>query len=172
MPPHGSAAPRGDAPSSGGSVLLVAAPLDGTVVTLGDVPDPVFTQGLVGPGVAIEPTPDEAGVSTVVAPVAGTIGSLFPHAFALEADGGRTVLVHLGIDTVRLGGEGFQLHVEAGDRVAAGAVLLSWEPRRVAALGLATVCPVVALQGDPDRLSVLVDPGRSVRAGDPVLAWR
>lgn len=154
-----------------GPGLVVAAPLSGTVVALSDVPDPVFSQEFVGPGLAIEPRADEAGVSTVVAPAAGVVGSLFPHAFALETGEGRTVLVHLGIDTVRLGGEGFELHVQAGDQVAAGATLITWEPARVAALGLSTVCPVVALQGDPGLLTLLVVPGTQVVAGEPVLSW-
>lgn len=154
-----------------GPGLVVAAPLSGTVVALADVPDPVFSQEFVGPGLAIEPRADDAGVSTVVSPAAGVVGSLFPHAFALETGEGRTVLVHLGIDTVRLGGEGFRLHVEAGDRVAAGATLITWEPARVASLGLSTVCPVVALQGDPGLLALLVTPGTQVAAGEPVLTW-
>ncbi len=154
-----------------GPGLVVGAPLSGTVVALADVPDPVFAQEFVGPGLAIEPRTDETGVSTVVSPTAGVVGSLFPHAFAIEADEGRTVLVHLGIDTVRLGGEGFRLHVEAGDRVAAGATLITWEPARVASLGLSTVCPVVALQGDPGLLALLVTPGTQVAAGEPVLTW-
>lgn len=171
MPPTGSAPAAGTGSSTDEPVLRVGAPLSGTVVALRDVPDPVFAQAFAGPGLAIEPTVDGDGISTVVAPAAGTVGSLFPHAFALEATGGRTVLVHLGIDTVRLGGEGFQLHVEPGDRVEAGATLLSWEPPRVAALGLATVCSVIALQGDPALLTFLVPPGATVRAGEPLLAW-
>jgi len=171
MAPPPSAGQQGTGSSSDEPVLLVGAPLSGRVVALADVPDPVFAQAFAGPGLAIEPEVDGDGVATVVASAAGTVGSLFPHAFALEAGGGRTVLVHLGIDTVRLGGEGFQLHVEAGDQVEAGATLLSWEPARVAALGLATVCSVIALQGDPALLSLLVEPGRTVRAGEPVLAW-
>ncbi|MFF3066352.1 PTS glucose transporter subunit IIA [Oerskovia sp. NPDC057915] len=171
MPPTGSVPPARTGSSTDEPVLRVGAPLTGTVVALRDVPDPVLAQAFAGPGLAIEPTVDGDGISTVVAPAAGTVGSLFPHAFALEATGGRTVLVHLGIDTVRLGGEGFQLHVEPGDRVEAGTTLLSWEPPRVAALGLSTVCSVIALQGDPSLLTMLVPPGGTVRAGEPLLSW-
>jgi sugar PTS system EIIA component len=133
------------------------------------VPDPVFAQALVGPGVAIEPAAD-AG-SRVVAPADGRVATVFPHAFALETGSGRTVLVHLGIDTVGLAGAGFTVHVGAGDDVRAGDELVTWEPRDVAAAGLATVCPVVALQGEPDAVEVLVRPGDPVRAGQPLLAW-
>ncbi|GAA1400443.1 MULTISPECIES: PTS sugar transporter subunit IIA [Oerskovia] len=169
MPPTVPPARAGS--STDEPVLRVGAPLSGTVVALADVPDPVFAQSFAGPGLAIEPAVDPDGIATVVAPAAGTVGSLFPHAFALEASGGRTILVHLGIDTVRLGGEGFQLHVEPGDRVEAGTTLLSWEPPRVAALGLSTLCSVIALQGDPSLLTLLVEPGRTVGAGEPVLSW-
>ncbi|WP_082618247.1 glucose PTS transporter subunit IIA [Oerskovia sp. Root22] len=172
MPRSGhDARPTGPGSPDDGPGLVVAAPLSGTVVALADVPDPVFAQEFVGPGLAIEPRTDETGVSAVVSPVAGVVGSLFPHAFALETGDGRTVLVHLGIDTVRLGGEGFRLHVEAGERVVAGATLITWEPARVASLGLSTVCPVVALQGDPGLLTLLVAPGTQVAAGEPVLTW-
>ena len=172
MPRSGQdARPTGPGSPDDGPGLVVAAPLSGTVVALADVPDPVFAQEFVGPGLAIEPRADETGVSAVVSPVEGVVGSLFPHAFALETGDGRTVLVHLGIDTVRLGGEGFRLHVEAGDRVVAGATLITWEPGRVASLGLSTVCPVVALQGDPGLLTLLVAPGTQVAAGEPVLTW-
>lgn len=156
----------------------MVAPLSGRVVILADVPDPVFAQEIVGPGLAIEPLspagpgepPPADGV--VVAPVAGTLASLFPHAFAIETADGRTVLVHLGIDTVTLKGAGFDVLVAAGDQVVVGQQLLRWDPAAVAAAGLATVCPVIALQGDPGQLDVLVQPGARVRRGDPVLRWR
>jgi phosphotransferase system IIA component len=81
------------------------------------------------------------------------------------------VLVHLGIDTVRLAGQGFTLHVERGVRVRAGDRLVTWSPVDVAASGLATVCPVVALQADRDLLEMLVEDGATVQAGDPLLDW-
>lgn len=170
----------------------MVAPLSGKVVALADVPDEVFAQEIVGPGLAIEPmpAPDEVHSTTdatpevtpevtadsrvdgvVVAPVAGTIGSLFPHAFAIETGDDRTVLVHLGIDTVTLKGAGFTLLVALGDEVVVGQHLLTWDPAAVAAGGLPTVCPVIALQGDPERITPLVNVGDLVRRGDPLLRW-
>ncbi|MFC8921394.1 PTS glucose transporter subunit IIA [Cellulosimicrobium sp. NPDC057127] len=151
----------------------------GTVVALEDVPDPVFAQAMVGPGVAVEPSTDEPGgddpagdgAARVVAPADGRVATAFPHAFALETATGRTVLVHLGIDTVRLAGEGFAVHVGAGEDVRAGDAVVTWAPRDVAAAGLATVCPVVAVQADPGTVEVLVRPGDVVQAGEPLLAW-
>ncbi len=144
------------------------------MVALEDVPDPVFAQALVGPGVALEPSARERSgdePSRVTAPADGRVATAFPHAFALECASGRTVLVHLGIDTVRLAGEGFAVHADAGAQVRAGDVLVTWSPHDVAAAGLATVCPVVALQADPGAVEVLARPGDVVQAGEPLLAW-
>ncbi|SDC63774.1 PTS system N-acetylglucosamine-specific IIA component, Glc family [Sanguibacter gelidistatuariae] len=160
----------------------MVAPVSGRVVPLADVPDPVFAQEIVGPGLAIEPlvptAPGELHTSlvddvdgVVVAPVAGTVASLFPHAFAIETADGRTVLVHLGIDTVTLKGAGFGALVAAGDQVVVGQHMLTWDPAAVAAGGLATVCPVIALQEDPGQVELLVGAGTLVRRGDPLLRW-
>ncbi|ADV66202.1 glucose-specific PTS transporter subunit IIBC [Deinococcus maricopensis] len=96
-------------------------PLAGRVVPLADVPDPVFSGKMMGDGFAIDPSSGE-----VVAPVSGEVVTLFPtgHAVGLRADNGLEVLVHVGIDTVRLGGEGFTALVRQGDRVHAGQPLL------------------------------------------------
>ena len=157
--------------------MSMVAPVSGRVVALADVPDPVFAEEIVGPGLAIEPLVDGTdgtaadGNGVVVAPVSGTVASLFPHAFALQTTDGRTVLVHLGIDTVSLRGAGFEVVVGVGDEVVAGQHLLTWDPAAVSAAGLATVCPVVALQGDPAQVTALVAPGALVRRGDPLLTW-
>jgi len=120
--------------------LRVAAPLAGTVVALEAVPDLVFAQGMVGPGVAIDPAPGEE--VTVVSPVAGTIAALHPHAFAVAAAGGD-ILVHLGIDTVTLGGDPFEVLVEADAQVAQGEAIVRWRLGEIGALS--PLVPVVAL---------------------------
>jgi len=152
------------------STLRIVSPLAGVVRPVSSVPDPVFADEIVGPGVAVEPVRTQSQV--VVAPADGVVGALHAHAFALELPDDRSVLVHLGIDTVRLAGQGFTLHVERGARVSAGDPLVTWSPVDVAAAGLATVCPVVALQADRDLLELLVDDGATVKAGDPLLDWR
>ena len=113
--------------------LTVLAPVAGTVVAMADVPDPVFAGEIVGPGLAIDPTRD--GTVVVVAPVAGTVAKLHPHAFVIQSDTGRGALVHLGLDTVQLGGEGFTLHAREGDSVDAGDDIISWNPGDVEAGG-------------------------------------
>ena len=151
------------------TVLRLISPLAGVVLPVTAVPDPVFAEGIVGPGLAIEPL--RAQSQTVVAPADGVVGALHPHAFALELSEERTILVHLGIDTVGLAGAGFTLHVEGGQSVRAGDHLITWSPLDVHAGGLATICPVVALQADPAVLTLLVPEGASVQAGDPLLDW-
>ncbi len=152
--------------------MSMVAPVSGQVVAMADVPDPVFAQEIVGPGLAIEPLAEGAVDGVVVAPVSGTVASLFPHAFALQTPDSRTVLVHLGIDTVTLKGAGFEVLVAVGEEVVVGQHVLSWDPSAVSAAGLATVCPVVALQGDAAQVTALVAPGATVRRGDPLLEWR
>lgn len=151
------------------TALRLTSPVPGVVTPLADVPDVVFAEGMVGPGIAVEP--DRAGRQDVLAPCDGVVGALHPHAFALELDDGRAVLVHVGIDTVTLKGLGFDLHVERGQRVHAGQRVLTWSPVDVAAAGLATVCPVVALQGDVTDVTALAVAGEHVTAGQDLLAW-
>lgn len=146
--------------------VQVSAPLSGTAVDLVVVPDPVFSNAMVGPGVAIAPGD---GPSTVVAPVAGTLVKLQPHALVVIADGGRGVLVHLGIDTVRLAGEGFVLLANEGETVTAGQPLVRWNPGQVAAQGFSTVCPVVALDADAGAVDDLAS--GPVDAGAPLFTW-
>jgi glucose-specific phosphotransferase system IIA component len=148
--------------------LTVLAPLDGTVLAMSEVPDPVFAGEIVGPGLAIDPSRDPV---TVVAPVAGKILKLHPHAFVIVAEGTRGALVHLGLDTVQLGGVGFTLHVAEGDTVEIGDAVVSWTPADVEAGGRSPICPVVALGGTPGSVTALVAPGAIVKAGEPLFVW-
>ncbi|MBE1874164.1 PTS glucose transporter subunit IIA [Myceligenerans pegani] len=144
--------------------LTVLSPVSGTAVAMTDVPDPVFADGMVGPGIAVDPATDGA-TSVAVAPIDGTVMALHPHGFVVSDGARRAVLVHLGIDTVRLGGDGFTSHVAKGDSVRAGDHLISWSPADVVAGGLSPLVPVVALEIPADRLEVLVAPGDRVLAG-------
>ena len=145
--------------------MIVTAPVAGTAVPLSAVPDPVFAEELVGPGLAVDPA---RGPAVVVSPVDGHVSMLHPHAFVVTA-GGRGVLVHLGIDTVRLGGAGFELLVEAGATVCCGQPMIRWDPAAVQAGGLSPVCPVVALDAAAGALSGLA--AGPVSAGDPLFSW-
>ncbi|MCA5891964.1 PTS glucose transporter subunit IIA [Isoptericola sp. NEAU-Y5] len=151
------------------AALTVLAPVTGTVVDVSEVDDPVFAAGLVGPGLAIEP--DGVRGTEAVAPIAGKIVKLHPHAFVVQHDDGRAVLVHLGIDTVKLGGEGFTTHVSEGDVVQRGTVLVTWDPAAVRDGGKSAVCPVVALEASADVVDALAQVGTAVEHGEDLLTW-
>jgi PTS system glucose-specific IIA component len=120
----------------------VLAPVAGRAVALSDVPDPVFSAGMVGHGAAVDPG---AGVVDAVAPVSGKILKLMPHAYVVMTADKVGVLVHLGLDTVALNGEGFTTHVNQGDDVTAGQVVITYDAASVAAKGLNPIVPVVIM---------------------------
>jgi len=140
----------------------VLAPCPGRVVPLAATGDPVFAGEMVGPGVAIDPEP---GQVTVVSPIAGRVVKVHPHAFVVLADTGVGVLVHLGINTNRLEGVGFEVLATEGCTVEAGAPMVRWDPATISGEGLSTVVPVIAM--DRPKGSVPVPSGDAiVSAGD------
>ncbi len=145
--------------------LTVLSPMPGRVANLSEVPDPMFAEAMLGPGLAIDPPRSRV---TVVAPISGTIASLFPHAMGIEADG-YSVLAHLGIETVGLQGKGFTLLKAKGDSVVAGEAVIEWDPAAVEAGGLAVITPVIAVQADPSAVTALVPVGTVVAAGTPIM---
>ncbi|MGX1838210.1 PTS sugar transporter subunit IIA [Streptomyces diastaticus] len=145
----------------------VMSPLTGQAIGLASVPDPVFSGAMVGPGTAIDPVREP---SEAVSPVVGVVVSLHPHAFVVVDETGRGVLTHLGIDTVQLNGEGFELLVRKGDTVAQGQPVVRWDPSAVEGAGKSPVCPVVALEAVADQLSGVREDG-DVQAGRPLFSW-
>lgn len=145
----------------------VGSPLAGDVVGLAGVPDPVFAEAMVGPGTAIDPArePGEA-----VAPVSGKLVKLHPHAFVVVDSAGHGVLVHLGIDTVQMKGDGFTLLAAEGDDVQAGQPLVRWDPAAVEASGRSPISPVVALDAPAETLTDVVQTG-TVAPGDRLFTW-
>lgn len=142
----------------------VLAPCPGRVIPVTDVDDPVFAAEMVGPGVAIEPTGE---VVTVVAPIAGRVLKLHPHAFVVLGDDGVGILVHLGINTVRLEGRGFELLAAEGDIVAAGDPMVRWDPATVDADDMSTTVPVVAMDRPKGSIAAPA-PDLVVATGDPL----
>ncbi|NIH79935.1 PTS sugar transporter subunit IIA [Amycolatopsis viridis] len=147
--------------------VVVLSPVAGRVTPLSGVPDPVFAQAMVGPGVAVLPA---GGRQDALSPVSGTVVTLHPHAFVVATEGGQGVLVHLGIDTVQQKGEGFTLHVVKGESVRAGQLLISWDPDAVAAAGYSPIVPVVALDADAQALTGL-PAGGGITAGEQLFSW-
>lgn len=148
-------------------MTTVTSPIAGHAVGLAAVPDPVFAGEMVGPGTAIDPV---RAPGAAVAPVDGVVVSLHPHAFVVVSAEGRGVLTHLGIDTVQLNGEGFELLVQKGDTVRRGDAIVHWDPAGVEAAGKSAICPVVALEATPDALSQIAT-DTAVKAGDTLFVW-
>lgn len=123
----------------------LVAPMTGKVIDLSKVPDPVFSERLTGDGIAIDPTGD-----VIVAPADGELTLVFKtmHAFAITLDNGAELLVHIGIDTVSLNGEGFQQLVEAGTKVKAGTPIIKIDKEFILSKGFSLITPVLVTNMD------------------------
>ena len=141
----------------------VASPLPGRLIPLGEVPDPVFAKGLVGGGAAVIPD-DDAGVVTAVAPLDGKVVKVMPHAYIVQHASGPAVLVHVGIDTVGLKGEGFTVIAQKGDQVRAGDPMITVDVTLVRSRNLSMCSPVVVLDTAADAIEAPLAGGR-VEAG-------
>ncbi|KOX15815.1 MULTISPECIES: PTS sugar transporter subunit IIA [unclassified Streptomyces] len=148
-------------------MTTVTSPLAGRAIGLAAVPDPVFAGAMVGPGTAIDPVREP---SEAVSPVDGVIVSMHPHAFVVVDSEGRGVLTHLGIDTVQLNGEGFELLAAKGDTVTRGQAVVRWNPAAVEAAGKSPISPVVALEAGAESLFEVAESGE-VKAGDHLFGW-
>lgn len=133
------------APSVSAAPLVLRQPVAGAVHALSDVPDPTFGEGIMGPGLAIEPSE-----GLVVAPADGVVAHITKtgHAVALQLDGGVELLIHVGIDTVEMGGDGFEPLVEADAVVTAGEPILRFDLDKIRAAGHPTITPVVVLNDE------------------------
>lgn len=141
------------------------APLTGTVIPLEEIPDETFSAGILGQGVGIRPDKD-----TVYAPFDGTVIQTVDskHAVGLRAADGMEVLIHVGIDTVDMNGQGFTLHCQEGDTVKRGQRLLTFDPKAIEAAGHPTVTAVLVTNSDDYQAVKTLKTG-PVAAMDPVL---
>ena len=126
-------------------IECLIAPVTGKTVPLSAVPDEVFAQGILGVGIAIEPTEGH-----FFAPVSGKIVSVADarHAYTILSEGGVDVLVHIGVDTVGLGGEGFVSHVSANQAVRAGELIADADIDLIRTRGLSAICSVVVTNSE------------------------
>ena len=147
---------------------FMAAHMNGTVVPMAQVRDEVFASRVLGEGVAIEPDDGR-----LFAPAAGKIGNLFAthHAVSLVTEEGAALLLHIGINTVELGNRHFTTHVEAGQRVRKGDLLISFDLEAVKAAGYLCTTPMIVCNTDHYRSVTPAAEGR-VRAGTPLLELR
>ena len=143
----------------------IQTPIVGDVVALADVNDPVFSSGAMGQGIAVKPS---QGV--VYAPADAEVSIAFPtgHAFGLKTTDGAEVLIHVGIDTVSMNGDGFEAKVAQGDKVKAGDVLGTFDSNKIAAAGLDDTTMVI-VTNTADYASVAPVATGSVAKGDAVI---
>lgn len=147
-------------------MTTILSPCSGRVITLDEVPDPVFAGRIVGPGVAIDP---DRRAATVVAPISGRLVKVHPHAFVI-AGADVAVLVHLGIDTVQLGGDGFTVHAAERTDITAGDPIVSWDPSVIEAGGRSPVVPIILLDV-PVEAPVDAVCGPTATTGEHLLTW-
>lgn len=161
--PAAPAAPAPAAPAAKDTVL--SACLNGTVVPLADVKDEAFASGALGDGIAIEPTDGE-----LVAPADGEISSTFEthHAVGMTTADGAELLMHIGIDTVKLGGKHFTYLVNEGDKVKKGQPLIRFELEAIKAEGYPVTTPLIVCNTD-DYAAVEAKASGAVKQGDALL---
>ncbi len=146
--------------------LQICSPLNGTVATLDSVPDPVFSEKVLGDGCAVVPTDGK-----IYSPVDGEISSIAEtnHAYGFSSDDGLEILVHFGLETVALKGEGFTPHVKVGDKVKVGDLVAEVDTELLKSKGINLITPVLVCDG-ADDLEMFVTDG-NVKAGDKLISY-
>ena len=154
-------APRAEeAPAA--QAITVKAPLSGKILPIEEVPDEVFSQGILGEGVGIDPTSN-----TVVAPADAVVSTVMEesrHAVGLRLDNGAELLIHVGMDTVEMKGDGFVYHIREGQRVHTGDPLITFDPEKIKAAGHPIITAFVV--SDPGDTSPTFTTGMEAKAGE------
>lgn len=144
---------------------VVCSPLTGEAVSLGLVNDPTFSEEIMGKGMAIIPTEGK-----VVSPVNGTVAMIFDtkHAIAIKDENGVELLIHIGLDTVKLGGKYFTAHVKAGDKVEVGTPLVDFDLQGIKNEGYDCITPVI-ITNTAEYASVLAIDDKAVKCGEEII---
>ena len=144
--------------------ISIKSPITGEVISITEVNDPAFSEKMLGDGVAIHPVNGR-----VVAPVNGIVTQMFDtfHAMTITSDDGVEILIHVGIDTVRLKGEHFTPHVKTGDKIAIGDLLIEFDMDSIAK-EYETVTPIVVCNSD-DYFSFKIITGKDKSEGDDII---
>jgi len=145
---------------------IVASPMEGLIRPLSEIGDAAFSSGALGQGVAIEPTEGR-----LFAPVSGIVTALFPtkHAIGITADSGAEILIHIGMNTVQLGGEHFTALVEQGARVEKGQLLIEFDIEAIQKAGFEITTPVVVTDtGKYAQVNTTTD--KQIKWGDPLIS--
>ena len=143
----------------------IYAPMAGEAVEISEVPDPTFSSGMLGNGIAIKPTDGK-----VYAPVDCTVDTMFEtgHAVSLVSDNGIEILIHVGLETVGLNGAPFQIKCKNGQKVKKGDILMIADLEAIKAAGLPTITPVLVCNSD-DYTTFNVSTGKTVAQGEVVI---
>lgn len=149
----------------GSGDIKILSPLSGEVTLLKEVNDQVFSEGILGKGIAIKPDGDR-----VVSPVDGVVTQMFEtgHAVTLTSDGGAEILIHVGLDTVELKGLHFVKHANTGDKVRAGDPLVTFDREAIEAAGYDSITPVVICNPD-DYRSLRIASSKNVKELDELI---
>ena len=144
---------------------VISSPIKGDVLPLNQVKDEVFSAGLLGKGVAIEPKEGK-----VVSPVDGTLTTLFPthHALGITSDNGAEILMHVGLDTVKLKGKYFTPKVSVGDKVKKGDLILEFDIDALKGEGFDVITPIIICNSDIYK-EVKTNVGQEVSVGDTII---
>jgi len=148
------------------ALVEIVSPLAGQVKELSQATDPVFSSGVMGQGLVIEPSEGE-----LVSPVNGTVTVLFPtkHAVGIVSDEGVEMLMHIGMDTVGLDGKGFEAHIEQGDHVTIGQKLISFDMDVIKAAGLVTETPIIITNQDAFVADISGEYPSHIKRGDKLM---
>ena len=141
---------------------ILGSPLTGEVVALANVPDEVFSSGVLGKGAAVNPS-----VGKVVAPADAEITTVFPtgHAIGMKTSNGAELLIHIGMDTVKMNGDGFKTHVQQGDRVKKGQLLVEFDIDKIKKAGYPVITPVV-VTNFADYKDIIAPDEQKISGGD------
>lgn len=144
---------------------VLSSPLDGEVIALRDVEDEAFAEGMLGQGIAVIPLE-----GTLYAPANGTVENIFDakHAITIVTDGGAEILLHIGINTVEMGGAPFDVQVQAGQRISVGDVLIRFDKEAIIKGGYSIVTPIVVCNSD-DYPSIQTLAEGAITHGTPLL---
>lgn len=145
---------------------VLVAPANGKILALEEVPDPVFSQKMMGDGLAIDPSEGK-----IVSPVKGEIIQVFPtkHAIGIKTEIGLELLIHIGLETVNMKGEGFTTHVKEGDKVEVGTELVTFDLDLIREKAASTITPIVITNFDAVETFELIGSGQAT-AGSTELA--
>lgn len=145
--------------------IAIGAPAAGKLVSIKEVSDPTFSEEVLGKGAAIVPEDGK-----FYAPADGTVSTIFPtgHAAAITGSGGEEILIHIGLDTVKLDGRHFTIHAAEGQEVKKGDLLLEADLDQIKAEGYDIITPVIICNSDEFSTVEMMEPGR-VMQGDDIL---